>query len=261
VQDFSFNNENLRLDGTLFYPPHKKDKNPAILFVHGWTSQRSRSLQFAKALADLGFVCLLFDMRGHGTSEGNLSTFSNKDFLSDVIAAYDYLSKIDGVDKDNISAVGSSFGSYLISLLSAKRKLKNLALRVPADYPNQDFSKSKMTYDSHGLEISNWRKQLKNSSETYALEAISKFTGNVLVIEAEKDDTVPKPTILNYVNAVKDKSKLTHVVMKDAPHSIKEGKFRDEVEQILTKWFKAQNPKSAEGGRKHPSLKPGMNLL
>jgi len=26
--------------------------------------------------------------------------------------------------------------------------------------------------------------------------------------------------------------------MKDAPHSIKEGKFRDEVEQLLATWFK-----------------------
>jgi esterase/lipase len=238
MSDFSFNNGNLKLDGTLFYPPNKKDKNPAILFVHGWTSQRSRSFQFAKKLADLGFVCLLFDMRGHGTSQGEAKTFSNKDFLSDVVAAYDYLAKLDDVDKKNISAVGSSFGGYLVTLLSDKRKLKNLALRVPADYPNQDFNKSKMSYDSHSPEISNWRRQPKNSSETYVLEALNKFTGNVLIIEAEKDDIVPRQTISNYINAVKNKSQLTHILMKDAPHSIREGKFRDEVEQILATWFK-----------------------
>jgi esterase/lipase len=62
-----------------------------------------------------------------------------------------------------------------------------------------------------------------------------------LIIESEKDDSVPHQTILNYVNAVKDKSKLTHILMKGAPHSIKEGKFRDEVERILVDWFKKIN--------------------
>jgi hypothetical protein len=237
MQDHSFNNDNLKLDATLFYPPNKKDKNPAILFVHGWTSERERSFQYAKTLADLGYICMLFDMRGHGTSEGDIKTFTNKDFLSDVIAAYDYFSKVESVDAGNISAVGSSFGGYLITLLSARRKLKNLALRVPADYPNQDFNKLKIRSSGDNSEIMSWRRKPKTLSETYALEALSKFTGDVLIIEAEKDDMVPPQTIVNYINAVKDKSKLTHILMKDAPHSIKEGKFRDEVEQILAKWF------------------------
>jgi len=237
VNEFSFQNGNFKLDGTLFYPPSKKDKNPAILFVHGWTSERKRSFQYAKALAYLGFVCMLFDMRGHGTSEGDIKTFTNKDFLSDVVAAYDYLLQVVGVDRENISAVGSSFGSYLIALLSAKRNVKNLALRVPADYPNQNFNKLKMLSSGENPEIINWRRQPKIPSETYALEALHKFEGNVLIIESEKDDIVPHQTILNYMNAVGDKSKLTHTLLKDAPHSIKEGKFKDEIEQILVKWF------------------------
>ncbi len=237
MQDFSFNNDNLKLNGTLFYPSHKKASNPAILFVHGWTSERKRSFQYAKALVDLGFVCLLFDMRGHGTSEGDIKTSSNKDFLSDVAAAYDYLSKMGDIDKENISAVGTSFGSYLITLLSAKRKLQNLVLRVPADYLNQNFNKSKMLYSSNIEEIRSWREKPKNPSETYALEALNNFDGQVLIIEAGKDDTIPQQTILNYMNAVKDKSKLTHILLKDAPHSLKEGRFRDEVEQVFARWF------------------------
>ena len=40
------------------------------------------------------------------------------------------------------------------------------------------------------------------------------------------------------MNSIKDKSKLTQVVIEDAPHSIREGKFRDEVERVLVDWFK-----------------------
>src|SRR3990170_2471980 len=70
IRPYTFENDGLRLDGTIFKPPDEKDKHPAILFVHGWTSERKRSFQYAKSLADLGYICLLFDMRGHGTSGG-----------------------------------------------------------------------------------------------------------------------------------------------------------------------------------------------
>lgn len=122
MKDFSFVSDNLKLDGTIFYPSIKKDKYPAILFVHGWTSERKRSFQYAKSLADLGYICLLFDLRGHGTSEGDINKATIKEFVDDVLAAYDYLLKIEVVDKENISAVGSSFGGYLVSLLSTQRK-------------------------------------------------------------------------------------------------------------------------------------------
>lgn len=238
MNDLSFQSGNLKLNGTIFYPPIKKKKYPAILFVHGWTSKKERNYQYAAGLSQLGYVCLLFDMRGHGKSEGDINSFTIKEFLSDVLAAYDYLIKIDGVDKENISAVGSSFGGYLIALLSAKRNIKNLVMRVPADYPNEDFNKLK-TISSHEDEsIMTWRKKSKQSSETYALDALSKFRGNVLLIEAELDDAIPHETIENYKNAIKDKSKLTSAFLKGAPHSIKEGKFRDDVEHILVEWFK-----------------------
>src|SRR3990167_11265720 len=236
-QEFSFISDELRLDGTIFYPNNKGNKFPVILFVHGWTSEKKRSFQYAKSLSKLGYICLLFDMRGHGTSDGDINKATTKEFLDDVLAAYDYLMKVEGVDKENISAVGSSFGGYLIALLSAKRNVKNLAMRVPADYPNEDFDKTKTTSSHEDEAIMDWRRQQKQSSETYALDSLSKFNGNVLIIEAELDDAVPHQVMENYINAVKDKSKLTHVVMKNAPHSIKEGPFRDEVEKILVAWF------------------------
>ena len=240
MKNFSFQSSGIKLDGTIFYPPNKKEKYPAILFVHGWTANRKRGFQYAKSLSKLGFICMLFDIRGHGTSEGDIKTFTIKEFFDDVLAAYDYLAKIKDVDLNNISAVGSSFGSYLISLLSEKRKIKNLVLRVPADYPSEIFNKRKKSFSSHDQYIMDWRKQEKDYKETYALKALHNFSGSVLVIEAEKDESIPRQTIENYLNSVKDKNKLTYILLKGAPHSVKAGKFRDQIEQILVKWFNTQ---------------------
>jgi len=238
VNNFSFTSDNLRLDGTIFKPADEKGKHPAILFVHGWTGERKNSFQYAKSLAKMGYICLLFDMRGHGTSEGDINKATIKEFFDDVLTAYDYLLKVKGVDKENISAVGSSFGGYLVTLLTTKRNIRRLVLRVPADYPNSDFEKSKMqTSGGEDPAVYAWRNQPKKPGETFALEAICNFKGEILIIESEKDDIVPHQVMENYINAIKDESKLTHIVMENAPHSIKEGHFRDEVERILVKWF------------------------
>ena len=239
MQKISFIVEGRKLAGSIFFPEKSKKKNPAILFVHGWTRAMERSYQYAEALSKLGYICFLFDMRGHGESEGNIKIFTIKEFLYDVLAAYDYFLKIKGVDEENISAVGSSFGGYLIALLSVKRNIKNLAMRVPADYPNDNFVKSKYLKSSADTQESlAWRKIKKNPDETFALKAINGFDENILIIEAEKDNIIPHQTIENYINAVKDKRKLSHIIMKGAPHSIKEGPFRDEVTRILVDWFK-----------------------
>ncbi len=239
MEDLFIENDGNRLAATIFRPNDKKRKNPAILFIPGWTGERKRNFQFAKSLVKLGYICFLVDLRGHGDSEGDINNSTHQQFLSDVFAAYDYLAEIDGVDPDNISAVGSSFGGYLASILSSKRKVKNLVLRVPANYPNDAFLKlSRASSATNSPEIIEWRKEARQPEDTYSLEALHNFDGSVLVIESELDEFVPHQTIENYMNSVKDKTKLTHVFMKDAPHSIREGKFRDEVEKIYLDWFR-----------------------
>jgi len=238
MKDIEFMVDGLKLQGNLFYPEKLKDKNPSILFIHGWTSEKKRSFQYAEALIKLGFIIMVFDMRGHGISEGDINIATPKEFLSDCIAAYDYFSSVKGVDKENISIVSSSFGGYLSSMLTSKREIKNLVLRVPADYANDTFEKPKMGNAGENPDIFKWRLSPKKYNETYALQALHDYDEPILIIESEKDTIVPHPIIQNYVDAVKDKNKLTHIVMKDAPHSIKPGPFKEEVTKILVNWFK-----------------------
>ena len=241
MKEVEFFVDGLKLKGNLFYPKKLKDKNPTILFIHGWTSEKKRSFQYAEALIKLGFIVMVFDMRGHGLSEGDKTTYTPKQFLSDCFSAYDLLSSVEKVDKENISIIGSSFGSYLGAILSTQRKVKNLVLRVPADYKKESFENLQIQNVGTNPDVIEWRKISKSPNETYALHAVNNFTGDILIIESEKDIIVPHATIQNYINAVKNKNILTHIVMKDAPHSIKPGPFKDEVTRILVDWFKNKN--------------------
>lgn len=233
-------NHGATLDGVIFFPAEKKDTHPAILFVHGWTSEKTRSFQYAQALADNGYICFLCDMRGHGKSEGDRNTLTSHEFLEDVLVAYDYLAKVEGVDTCTISAVGSSFGAYLITLLCEKRTIKSLVLRAPADYPNEQFDALKARVPGGDPTVVEWRKQPRGHDGSFALTALHHFPGEVLFIESENDDKIPHQTIVNFMNVLVDPKQATHVLMKGAPHSIKEGPFRDEVQKILTEWFHAR---------------------
>ncbi len=229
-----------QLVGNLFLPDAPKEKNPAILFLHGHTGKKENNTQYAEALVKLGYVCLPFDMTGHGESEGDIKPVTLEGLLEDCKVAYDYLAGLANVDKNNISVVGSSMGGYLAPLLAQSRKVSNLVLRAAADYPNDVFDKPVRENGADNPAVLEFRKRTSTGIDSFALEALRAFGGPVLLIESEDDDRVPHPTLLNYANSVTDKSTLTHVVMKGAPHSIREGKFRDEVEHILTTWFAAR---------------------
>jgi pimeloyl-ACP methyl ester carboxylesterase len=165
------------LAGTLFYP-----RQPAILFIHGWASSQEGYLPRARALSALGFICLTFDLRGHGDSpRGGGTTATRKEFFDDVLAAYDFLISRPGVGADRVGVVGASFGGYLGSLLTARRRVRWLALRAPANNPDAELGS--------------------------AFEAVRRFAGELLLIESERDEVIPHEVVEGYRIALGDNSR------------------------------------------------------
>lgn len=55
-------------------------KNPGpvtkyMLLSHGYTDNRMGSLKYAKMYLDLGFNCIIYDLRGHGENESTFTTY------------------------------------------------------------------------------------------------------------------------------------------------------------------------------------------
>lgn len=227
----------MELDGNLFLPPKIEGKAPAVMSIHGSRSRQDRMFDVGKLFSAMGFIFLTFDMRGHGKASEDFEKFSRKDFLDDVIAAYDFLTKQEGVDREDMSVVGSSFGSYLAALLTKERKVSRLVLRVPADYPDEGFEEPRVDLGENE-EKAKWRTEVREWKETAALRALHEFSGEILLIESEKDDCVPPQTIKNYRNAVEEEGQVTYVLMKDAPHSLRDRPdLQRELEEILVDWM------------------------
>ncbi|WP_164705127.1 alpha/beta hydrolase family protein, partial [Pseudomonas viridiflava] len=123
------------------------EKFPGILFVHGWGGSQQRDLARAKNITGLGCVCLTFDLRGHERTEGLRATVSREQSLEDLLAAYDRLVSHPSVDPEAIAVIGTSYGGYLATILSAMRPVKWMALRVPALYWDADWDMPKQELD------------------------------------------------------------------------------------------------------------------
>jgi uncharacterized protein len=99
----------------------------AILFAHGGGGNRLGvgQLEQAAALAQRGFGVLLYDLRGHGDSDGTQASFTG----ADVLAALAFLRSRPEVEADRIGAIGLSLGAIdIVHAAAQDRGLKAIVL-------------------------------------------------------------------------------------------------------------------------------------
>jgi len=133
---------NYSLKVRIYGKGNRDTMNPAILFLSGWNPSSigitSSDILAPLCAKKLNCICIVANLRGMG-SKGDINSLTRADFLSDVIAIYDFIADYDGIDKTQISVAGESFGGYMACLLSSKRLIENLLLRVPTDFSNEVF--------------------------------------------------------------------------------------------------------------------------
>ena len=100
--------EDIRLSG--WYIPSKN--GAAIILLHGFNGDRLDMRSRAEALARHGYGVLLYDMRGHGESGGDVRAFGWQD-VEDVGVALEFLLNREEVDPNRIGILGFSVGGQV----------------------------------------------------------------------------------------------------------------------------------------------------
>jgi hypothetical protein len=90
-----------------------------VLFCHGNAGNISHRLEIIGIFHNLGLNVFIFDYRGYGRSSG---VPSEKGFYRDARAAYDYLIKRRGINKDKLVIYGKSIGANVAIELAAWRE-------------------------------------------------------------------------------------------------------------------------------------------
>lgn len=123
-----------------WYLPVENSAGPHLIFVHGLSSDRSgdNAVEFAARMVENGYNVLLFDLRGHGSSEGDKVSGGYFERW-DVLGAFDYL-VMRGVEPGRtgrIGLIGFSMGAAT-SIMAAAEEPRITAL--VADSPYADAS-------------------------------------------------------------------------------------------------------------------------
>ncbi|WP_327440167.1 alpha/beta hydrolase family protein [Pseudomonas donghuensis] len=218
--------------GTIVSPGAKV---PGILFVHGWGGSQQRDLARAKQITGLGCVCMTFDLRGHEKTESQRLSVTRAQNLADLVAAYDRLVSHPAVDTSAVALIGSSYGGYLATLLTALRPVKWLALRVPALYWDTEWDVPKQALNRQRL--SDYRQRALGPADNRALGVCAEFAGDVLLVESEQDDFVPHSTLMSYRSAFVSAHSLTHRIVDGADHALSSDRSQKAYSSILSTWI------------------------
>ncbi len=132
--DFLSRDGEVNLSGWHVYDP-STEKQPTLIIVHGVNSNRAGGNRVALAglLFARGYDSLMFDLRAHGLSEGDNSTYGHEERW-DVLGAFDYLMDV-GVAERHIAVLGVSMGAGA-SLIALEEEPRIRALIVDGPYAN-----------------------------------------------------------------------------------------------------------------------------
>lgn len=221
-----------KIAGTLLRP---EAPVPGFLFIHGWGGDQDEDLGHAEALARLGCICFTFDLRGHAGSDADKERVTRQDGLDDVLAAYDYLAAQPLIDGTAIGVVGTSYGGYLAMLLTALRPVRWLAMRVPALYPDAlwDTPKAKLDKDV----VRAYRKRPHAAGKDRALSACAGFRGDVLIVESEKDEQIPREAMISMQAAFRQTNSFSHRIIHGASHAMRDAGHKRVYDTLLTAWI------------------------
>ncbi|MHA2299142.1 MAG: alpha/beta hydrolase [Candidatus Hodarchaeales archaeon] len=100
--------DDTKLTSLVYTPLDVSGNRPGIILAHGFSSDKSYMSSLGIELVKRGFIVVVIDFRGHGSSDGYLEGHPDGLYL-DMMAAADYLDNLGNIH-DRIGLVGHSMG-------------------------------------------------------------------------------------------------------------------------------------------------------
>ena len=183
--------------------PEKAGCQGMVILLHGFTSAKDRphNIRAAEAMREAGFATLRMDLYGHGESGGEFRRHTLYKWITNTMAAIDY---VRGIGYTDIFLSGHSQGGLVAALTAAmeRDRIRGLVLRAPAFMIPQcarDGNLLGRAFDPDsipdevpvikGLTLDG--NYIRVAQTLYAEKAADRYPGPVLILHGDEDDTVP----------------------------------------------------------------------
>jgi fermentation-respiration switch protein FrsA (DUF1100 family) len=264
---FENKSANIKLAGSFTYPKENK-KFPAVVLVTGSGAQdrdetifkHKPFLVIADYLTKNGIAVLRFDDRGVGKSTGNFAAATSVDFVTDALAAVEFLKTRNEVDPSKIGIMGHSEGGMIAPMaVSSSDDVAFIVLLAGPGMQGSDLLalQTELILKANGTPPEKVEESVKTNKAAYK-------------IVVEQPDSAPAFKELEKL--FEDQiANLTEEEKKQPEYS--RGNFEQSVKTILSPWFRfflkfdpkeylenIQIPVLALNGEKDLQVPPKENL-
>ncbi len=235
-----------KLNAFLDMPKNGAKKCPLCVIIHGFTGhgEERHIVATQEAMNEIGIATLRVEMYGHGHSEGEFRNHTLHKWISNALAAFDYVRTLDFVTE--VYLAGHSQGG-LLSMLVAPMERDLIKILIPMS-PAICIPKGARAGNLLGIPFDpvNIPKELAWDDRTLdgnyirvaqsidSDKAIEGYTGKVLLIHGDADEVVPYE---DSVDAAKKYKNCEFVTIKGDNHCY--DYHLDEVVDALKKYMSA----------------------
>lgn len=203
-EGFSCERDGLTIKGTVFLPKGKTDC-PIAVISHGFMANQMFSQIHAQNLAKMGYAAFCFDFCGGtlvGSSDGDSTDMSVLTEVEDLKAVIEFAKSQSYTDENELVLLGCSQGGFVSAIVAAemKEEVDALILLYPALCIPDDARSGEMMFakfDPQNVPETFWcgpmklgRRYVTDVIEMDPYEIINQYTGNVLIIHGNQDETV-----------------------------------------------------------------------
>jgi len=196
--------DGLRLNAKLDLPEGMGEKCPLVVVIHGFTGhiEEEHIVAVSNAMNDIGFATLRVDMYGHGHSDGEFRNHTLYKWLTNALTAIDYARGLDFVT--DVYLCGHSQGGLTVMLAAALKHdvIRGLIPLSPASMIPEYAREGRIldvTFDPEHIPevLYGWDERelsgnyLRVAQTLHVDEAIARYTGPVLIVHGDEDETVP----------------------------------------------------------------------
>ena len=203
-EGFSCERDGLTIKGTVFLPKGKPDC-PIAVISHGFMANQMFSQIHAQNLAKMGYAAFCFDFCGGtlvGSSDGDSTDMSVLTEAEDLKAVIEFAKEQSYTDENELVLLGCSQGGFVSAIVAAEMKeevdaliLLYPALCIPDDARSGEMMFSKFdpqnvpeTFRCGPMKLG--RRYVTDVIEMDPYEIINQYTGKVLIIHGNQDETV-----------------------------------------------------------------------
>lgn len=203
-ESFSCERDGLTIKGTVFLPKGKTDC-PIAVISHGFMANQMFSQVHAQNLAKMGYAAFCFDFCGGtlvGSSDGDSTDMSVLTEVEDLKAVIEFAKSQSYTDENELILLGCSQGGLVSAIAAAemKEEVDALILLYPALCIPDDARSGEMMFakfDPQNVPETFWcgpmklgRRYVTDVIEMDPYEIIHQYTGKVLIIHGNQDETV-----------------------------------------------------------------------